>query len=320
VPRASSKRALASPRGPLGGEVARCGDDAGGGENKERRRREPDAEPVARQEACQPVTDGCGSRLHGQALLPTPDVGGEGGDAAVALRLLGCGSFAGNLLEVALAAAGDERAEDHTEREHIVGDDRVSAREPRRARICPGHRHLLRCRRIGLAVEQPGDAEIEQLHPSVLRHEDVRWLQIGVNHEPAVRELHRIRCLQEDRDPLAEAAPLQRVVDRHALNILHDEVGDAALGNAAVDQPGDPRMLEPGEDAPLFAEAFGDERREVGVDQLDRDFLLVKAVVAQPAPDLAHAADADAAFEAERPDAVRRRDRLPVAARIVGRH
>ena len=40
-----------------------------------------------------------------------------------------------------------------------------------------------------------------------------------------------------------------------ALDVLHDEVGAAVVGGAAVEEPGDVGVVEAGEDLPLVAEA-----------------------------------------------------------------
>ena len=62
------------------------------------------------------------------------------------------------------------------------------------------------------------------------------------------------------------------VVQRLPFDKLHDEVRQAVVSGAAVEQAGDVWMIERGEDLSLFAEAAQDE---VGVhaalDQLDRD-------------------------------------------------
>ena len=81
-------------------------------------------------------------------------------------------------------------------------------------------------------------------------------------------------------------------------------------------QPRDVRMLEPREDLPLLAEALQQARRRIR-ELLDRDALLELAVAALGEPDLAHAADTDAAQDAIGPNCVRRR-RQPAVGRSRG--
>ena len=76
---------------------------------------------------------------------------------------------------------------------------------------------------------------------------------------------------------------------RGAFHELHREVGPAEVGRACVDEVGDVRMLEAGQEALLAGEAAAQAGREEGrPDDLEGDFLA--HVVAHGAVDGAHAA------------------------------
>ena len=91
------------------------------------------------------------------------------------------------------------------------------------------------------------------------------------------------------------------VDDRLPFDVLHGEVRPAVRRAAAVEQAGDVRMLEAGENLPLVPEAADDA---VGVhaalEDLDRHALLERIVVADAKIDGAHAAMTDLANEAVR--------------------
>ena len=92
-------------------------------------------------------------------------------------------------------------------------------------------------------------------------------------------------------------------VDRLAVDELHGEVRQPRVGDPAVDQPRDARMLEPREDAPLLDEPPQHARRAV-LDQLDRDALLELSVRALAEEHASHPAAPDLAHDAERADLV----------------
>ena len=93
--------------------------------------------------------------------------------------------------------------------------------------------------------------------------------------------------------------------DRLPFDELHREVRPSVRRAAAVEQSGDIRMLEAGEDLPLVPEAADDA---VGVhaalEHLDRHALLERIIVANAKIDGSHAAMAELRNEAVRPKAV----------------
>ena len=74
--------------------------------------------------------------------------------------------------------------------------------------------------------------------------------------EAAVRVAHRPAHDQEQAQPIGHRQPARVAVavDRHALHVLHDQVRQAVVGRAAVEQAGDVRVLEPGQDLALGPE------------------------------------------------------------------
>ena len=88
-----------------------------------------------------------------------------------------------------------------------------------------------------------------------------------------------------------ERARLGELAERHAFHVLHDQVGQAVGGRAAVEQTGDVRMVEAGENLALGAEAPHDR---LGVhpafEDLEGDALMEHVVVAHRQEHGAHAA------------------------------
>jgi hypothetical protein len=99
------------------------------------------------------------------------------------------------------------------------------------------------------------------------------------------------QALRDGQLPLVAEA-----VDGQPLDVLHDEVGQAVVGGAPVQEARDVRVVERGENLPLVAETAEDE---VGVhpalDELDGDALAELAVGAERLVDGAHPAAPDLA-------------------------
>ena len=75
----------------------------------------------------------------------------------------------------------------------------------------------------------------------------------------AVRVRHRREHVEEEPHPgvdaeLPVAAP---AIDGRALDVLENQIGLAAVRDAGIEQPGDVRMREAGEEAAFAPEAFG---------------------------------------------------------------
>ena len=153
--------------------------------------------------------------------------------------------------------------------------------------------------------QQLADAEVQQHDAPVGRHENVRRLEIAVNDQLGVRELHRFHRLHEQAQPLADAEQaLVAAVDQlRAGDVLHREIRLAGFADAGVVQSRDVGMRERREDVALAQEAL-DLHARSGQRQLERDFALELAVAALGEPHAAHAADADLADQPIRSDDV----------------
>ena len=155
----------------------------------------------------------------------------------------------------------------------------------------------MRCGGIA-ALELLGDAEVEQLDPAVAVDQQVRGLEVAVHHQVAMRVAHRIEHLQEQHHALAQAqaARVAPAIDGLALDAFHHEVRFAVAADAAVEQDGDVRMLQAGQDLPFAQETFARRGRiGAGADQLERRPLRVRTIAALDRVHRAHAAVADGA-------------------------
>ena len=154
--------------------------------------------------------------------------------------------------------------------------------------------------RLPLALEELGDAEIEELRLAAARHEHVRRLQVPVHDQARVRVGHGVEHVEKEADarrdvePLAVAVP----VDRFALDVLEDEVGLATRRDPGVDQVGDVRMGEPREDRPLASETrFAGPSEEGERQELHRGDPFESPVASPRQPDRSHPSLAERRLE-----------------------
>ena len=84
---------------------------------------------------------------------------------------------------------------------------------------------------------QRGDAEVQQLHLAFCRHQNVRWFDIPVHDEMAVRVRYRRNDIHEQGDALPGAQLLRCAVliDALALDVLEHQIRLAARRNAGVE-------------------------------------------------------------------------------------
>ena len=102
--------------------------------------------------------------------------------------------------------------------------------------------------------------------------------------------------LAEELDPLADRQllVLAVAVDRLAVDQLHDQVRQAVCGGAAVEDLGDPGMIQCGEDLPLDAQPPPSlVVQGAGDDELDGDLAVEGLVVAHRSVDGTHPTFAD---------------------------
>ncbi len=95
-----------------------------------------------------------------------------------------------------------------------------------------------------------------------------------MQHEVAVRELHRAADLRDQAHARTQVEPLPvaGLGERGAIDVLHREPRHAGVGEAAVDEVRDVRMAQPRQDLALAQEALV-QGRAAAAHQLQRDLL-----------------------------------------------
>jgi hypothetical protein len=156
------------------------------------------------------------------------------------------------------------------------------------------------------AVDQLGDAEVEQFDLAGLIDHHVGRLEIAVDDQVLVRMLDRGADALDQLDAgiAVRASAAQVGVKCFAAHVLDDQIGLARLGFAAIDQAGDVGMVECGQDLPLLAQAAHAVLRWKAADQLDRGLLREPAFVALREQHRAHAAAAEFAQNSPGTDAL----------------
>ena len=157
----------------------------------------------------------------------------------------------------------------------------------------------------GLAfMHQLGDAEVEQTHLGVRGDQDVGRLEITVQHAAAVRIGDRIGHLQQQFEllPQRRSALCAPGVDRLAFDMLQRQVRAAQGIDTRIEQAGDLRVLQPGQDVALTREALLEHACPGDVRQLQRHWALDQAVAALCQPYRAHPALAQRAQQPVRAD------------------
>ncbi len=135
-----------------------------------------------------------------------------------------------------------------------------------------------------------------------------------MDDEVPVRMLDRGADREEEAQLAFERDLLLRAirVDRPAVHELHDEIRQAVLGRAPVEERGDVGMCERSQDLPLVPEALQEVLRvEARADELDGDFLPELLVRAPRQIDRSHSPPSDLADQLVRSDAF---PRFPVGA------
>ena len=206
---------------------------------------------------------------------------------------------------------GQQLEEDQAERVDVRGGGHALTAQLLGRRISRRQPALTRARQLGWLArvvigEQLGDAEVEQLQIAGRRDEDVRGLQIAVDDEPAIRVLHGIAHPAEQPHPRVdrEAPGVAVGRDRLAFHELHREVRPAVGVEATIEETGDGRVIELGENLPFATEADGGVVAvEAASHELERDDLNEFAIGALGAIHDAHASAAELLDHAIRTDA-----------------
>jgi hypothetical protein len=151
-------------------------------------------------------------------------------------------------------------------------------------------------RPIEAGVQELGDPEIEQLGHPVGGDQNIPGLDVPMHDEVPMRVTHGLTDRPKQDQPVAEAeARLVGVpIDGPPLDILHDEIRNAARAGPSIEQARDVGMIERREDLSLRLEAanhVADER--AGLHQLDGDASGIRGVGALGEPHRSHAASPD---------------------------
>jgi hypothetical protein len=102
---------------------------------------------------------------------------------------------------------------------------------------------------------------------------NVAGLEIAVHHELLVGVVEGFAHLDEEPHSRGDREGTARAVveQRRPFDVLHRKIGLARRRRAAVNEAGDPRVFQPGEDPPLAPEPLLEARiRESRPDQLQR--------------------------------------------------
>src|SRR5260370_23086612 len=89
-------------------------------------------------------------------------------------------------------------------------------------------------------------AKVEKLGHPITGDKDIARLQVAMNNQVAMRVFNRGADLKEKADPVryAELGGVAVAIDRAPIYVLHDEIWIAVGPTAALEQPGDVRMIE----------------------------------------------------------------------------
>jgi hypothetical protein len=161
------------------------------------------------------------------------------------------------------ALAAQQLVEDDPQRVDIGGGGHRLVEELLGGCVLGGQQPDLGARQHGrqdaarLPPHDLGDAEVQQLHRAFRRDQDVAGLEIAMDHQVAVGELHRRADRPEEPQPLRhrERALVAEAIQREAVHVFHGEPGVPLVGHPAVDEPRNAGVIQPRQDLPLGLEA-----------------------------------------------------------------
>jgi hypothetical protein len=140
--------------------------------------------------------------------------------------------------------------------------------------ICSGaayaaraHRHAGARQADVVVVERLREAEVRDPRHVVVGDDDVRGLEIAVDDPGGVRERQAVAHGARDADDARgrHRPVVDQLGERAAVDEVHDDVGQPALGRAVVDDSDDVRVREPARALGLAREPLAHRRRRAGV-------------------------------------------------------
>ncbi len=298
-----------------------------------------DADAMPADELAQAVRVGHRCRAHRPAVAVAIEVVAEFAGAGVAP----CGIFVGGLgddagqfrierqrrrrARPAVGATADQFAQQHAEAVEVAGGGHRAAFALLRAGVAGAEDARGGFARGSVQVDQPRDAEIEQLDLAGRVDQHVGRLQVAMHDQALVRVADRIEHRVEQFQAIVQVRRVVRgVVEQvEAVDVFEREPRLAFGGLAAVEQARDVRVVQAGQDLPFLAQAAQAVGGRKAAQQLDRHALVEAAVDALGEEHRAHAAGTEFADQPVRTEAVavRRRQARRAGAerarqRIVG--
>ena len=245
---------------------------------------------------------------------PLEPLGHVGAQVARARRRLGHvgEEDVGELLLVEREAAAQELEEGHAERVLVAA--RVELEPVRLLGRHEVRRPRDRRRDEELVLGRDGEPEVDDLHLAVGGEHEVGGLDVAVQELLRVRVVEALGRLAREAHGLVDRelplALVPEVVDRAALEELHDEEVVPALRPVDVEDADDVGVVEPEEDPRLGRELLDESgaRDQLLVEDLDRD-VAVEAEVTRPV-DSPHAALAELGEDPAAADHLAGRDHL----------
>ena len=145
------------------------------------------------------------------------------------------------------------------------------------------------------SVDQLGDAEVEKLGLALGVDHDVRRLQVPVDDQALMSALDGRADREHQVDALPDRQPAPRRVggDRLSFDELHHQEGRAARRGPAVEEPSDPRVVEPGQHLAFVREAAHELAARQAGHHLERPHLADATLDPLRAVDDTHSATAD---------------------------
>ena len=258
------------------------------------------------------------TRAHGFVAQLVFEIVGQVTGRYVTLRGIGRDGFREDRCQVALqrgrcrrgiagAFAAEQLLHQHAQRVHVRGCGHGGAGVLLGRRIAGGKPDGRRTFVIARGVEQAGDAEVQQTGRAFGRDQDVGRLEVAVDHQLPMRRLH---CAADfAQQPQArgdvQGAHVRMARDRQPIHVVHDEVGHAGVGDAAVDQARDRRVRERGQRLPFAPEQLLLQFRiRAAPQQFHRHALMEVDVFAFAEEHARHAALAEGRYQPERADAL----------------
>ncbi len=260
----------------------------GGGPDQDRRdqRRRGHADPIPANELPDPIPQRVRPGTHRLVLEEAPEIVGQRGDRLIPFPRLLPKRLEEDRVEVTQAkslrfrlehrpnalgrrgarAAGrvpprHEEIEQHAEGIHVRGGgDRVTldlfGRGVVRGQRAPGFSRERGPLVLAIALEQLGDAEVEQLDLALGGDQDVRRLEIAMDDQVGVRMGHRVEHLEDQPKPVVagELGRLGVFVDSLAVDVLEDQIRLPRGSHAGIEEPGNGGMGQPRQCRPLAPE------------------------------------------------------------------